>query len=234
MLRVNSHTCTFKALLNTTTPMQSTKFRRVDRNSTGLYRTQRGTKHIGRQTQWQTPTYTFVAEQIGFHNCNRHGIAVQLSTSKLAQCRWTLQHQTVQAKPPEETKKFTIFPLIMIPSILACRQPKGTQREVQHHHQNKPGTCNCRCRRRARPQPQWPREHEWTDRKRDGCATTGMSTNWSINCSSVVGHTARVPRHVQVASFTLSRPAVLHHPNTGLTHCRKSQLQTHSEKRPNS
>ena len=37
---------------------------------------------------------------------------MQLPTTELAQCRWTLQHQTVQAKPPEETKKFTIFPLL--------------------------------------------------------------------------------------------------------------------------
>ena len=36
---------------------------------------------------------------------------MQLPTTELAQCRWTLQHQTVQAKQPEETKKFTIFPL---------------------------------------------------------------------------------------------------------------------------
>ena len=33
---------------------------------------------------------------------------MQLPT-ELAQCRWTLQHQTVQAKPPEETKKFHDF-----------------------------------------------------------------------------------------------------------------------------
>ena len=34
---------------------------------------------------------------------------MQLPTSELAQCRWTLQHQTVQAKPPDETKKFHDF-----------------------------------------------------------------------------------------------------------------------------
>ena len=31
----------------------------VDGNSTSVFRTQCGTKHIGRQTQWQTPTCTF-------------------------------------------------------------------------------------------------------------------------------------------------------------------------------
>ena len=36
---------------------------------------------------------------------------MQLPTIELAQCRWTSQHQTVQVQPPEETKKFTIFPL---------------------------------------------------------------------------------------------------------------------------
>ena len=50
---------TIKALLHCATPVQSTKYGRVDRNSTSLFGTQRDTKHIGRQTQWQTPTYTF-------------------------------------------------------------------------------------------------------------------------------------------------------------------------------
>ena len=35
--RVNSHTCTFKALLHSTMPVQSTKYGSVDRNSTGLF-----------------------------------------------------------------------------------------------------------------------------------------------------------------------------------------------------
>ena len=34
---------------------------------------------------------------------------MQLPTTEVAQCRWTLQRQTVQAKPPEETKKFHEF-----------------------------------------------------------------------------------------------------------------------------
>ena len=47
------------ALLHCATPVQSTKYERVDGNSTGLFGTQRGAKHIGRQTQWQTPTCTY-------------------------------------------------------------------------------------------------------------------------------------------------------------------------------
>ena len=50
---------TIKALLQCATPVQSTKCGRLDRNSTSLFGTQRDTKHIGRQTQWQTPTCTF-------------------------------------------------------------------------------------------------------------------------------------------------------------------------------
>ena len=57
--RVNSHAFVFKALFHCATPVKSTKCERVDGNSTGLFGTQRGTKHIGRQTQWQTPTCTF-------------------------------------------------------------------------------------------------------------------------------------------------------------------------------
>ena len=47
------------ALLRCATPVQSTKYERVDGNSTGLLGTQSGVKHIGRQTQWQTSTCTF-------------------------------------------------------------------------------------------------------------------------------------------------------------------------------
>ena len=51
---------------------------------------------------------------------------MQLSTSQLAQCRWTLQHQTVQAKPPEEKKKFTIFPLYACSVSRRVQQPRPT------------------------------------------------------------------------------------------------------------
>ena len=57
--RDNSHAFTIKALLHCATPVPSTKYGRVDVNSTKLFGTHRGAKHIGRQTQWQTPTYTF-------------------------------------------------------------------------------------------------------------------------------------------------------------------------------
>ena len=50
---------TSSALLHCATPIQSTKYERVGGNSTNLFRTQRGVKHIGRQTQWQTSTCTF-------------------------------------------------------------------------------------------------------------------------------------------------------------------------------
>ena len=50
---------TSSALLHCATPVQSTQYERVDGNSTYLFGTQRGVRHIGRQTQWQTSTCTF-------------------------------------------------------------------------------------------------------------------------------------------------------------------------------
>ena len=64
--------------------MKLTKYGRVDVNSTRLFGTQRGAKHIGRQTQWQTPTYTFGGRNKLYPtNASRHG----------SLCRW--QHQSL-------------------------------------------------------------------------------------------------------------------------------------------
>ena len=50
---------TSSAMLHCATPVQSTKYERVDGNSTNLFGTQRGVRHIKRQTQWQTSTCMF-------------------------------------------------------------------------------------------------------------------------------------------------------------------------------
>ena len=55
---------TIKALHRCVTTAQLTKYGRVDGNPTGLFRTHRGAKHSGHQTQWHTPTHTFGNKQV--------------------------------------------------------------------------------------------------------------------------------------------------------------------------
>ena len=108
--RVNSHAFTIKALLHCATPVQSTKYRRVDGNPTGLFGTHRGAKHI-RAPDPVTVANMYVRwpKEVRSHNASRHGIAMSLPTSELDQSRWTLQYQTVQAKPPEMQRNFNTF-----------------------------------------------------------------------------------------------------------------------------
>ena len=66
---------TFKALLHCATPVQSTKYGRVDGNSTGLFGTQRGAKHIGRQTQVaDANVYVRWPKQVRSLHGGRHGL----------------------------------------------------------------------------------------------------------------------------------------------------------------
>ena len=85
MSHVNSHTCTFKALLQSTTPVQSPSFDvliEIRRACLGhnVVPSISGARPSGRRQRVRS-----VAEQIESHNCNRHGLL------------WSCQQQSLQS-----------------------------------------------------------------------------------------------------------------------------------------
>ena len=108
---VNSHTCTFKALLQSTTPVQSTKNRRVDR-----YRQACSGHNVVPSISCARPGGTrqrvrSVAEQIESLNCNRHGLLCSCQRQSLHSVGGHYNIRLFKLSRLTRRRMFTIFPL---------------------------------------------------------------------------------------------------------------------------